>query len=144
MLLTIPGVLNPEQVRFVRNQLEAAGDAWVDGRVTAGHQGAPVKRNLQIAEQATVARGLGDVILAALEINPLFISAALPNQVYPPMFNRVTSGCLLRYFATDSALRLCSRIRSASVSMPCKIRNALNGLIAAPRSRSSVTRALSI
>ena len=105
MLLTIPGVLNPEQVRFVRNQLEAAGDAWVDGRVTAGHQGAPVKRNLQIAEQATVARGLGDVILAALEINPLFISAALPNQVYPPMFNRYEQGMEFGSHV-DGAIRL--------------------------------------
>ena len=57
-----------------------AGDAWVDGRATAGHQGAQVKRNLQIAEDAPVARELGAVILAALERNPLFLSAALPAR----------------------------------------------------------------
>ncbi|HEU0197508.1 MAG TPA: Fe2+-dependent dioxygenase, partial [Nevskiaceae bacterium] len=65
---------------------------WVDGRATAGHQGAPVKHNRQIAEDSPLARELGDIVLAALERNPLFISAALPNHVYPPLFNRYAPG----------------------------------------------------
>jgi PKHD-type hydroxylase len=105
MLLTIPQVLNLEQVHFVREKLGAAGQEWVDGRVTAGHQGAPVKRNVQIAETSPIARELGDLILAALERNSLFISAALPSQVYPPMFNRYESGM---HFGShvDGAIRL--------------------------------------
>jgi len=75
-------------VRDARARLDAAGDAWVDGRATAGHQGAQVKRNRQIVEGSPVARELGDVILASLERNPLFLSAALPARIYPPMFNR--------------------------------------------------------
>ena len=39
-----------------------------------------------------VARDLGDIIVEALERNPLFISAALPHRVYPPMFNRYEGG----------------------------------------------------
>lgn len=92
MLLHIPGVLTPEQVKAVRERLDNAGDAWVDGRATAGYQGAPVKHNQQIAEHTPIARELGDVVLAAIERNPLFISAALPNQVYPPLFNRYSGG----------------------------------------------------
>lgn len=92
MLLQIPGVLNADQIRNVRDRLDAAGDAWVDGRATAGYSGAPVKRNRQIAEHTPIARELGDIVLAALERNPLFISAALPNQVYPPLFNRYEGG----------------------------------------------------
>ncbi len=88
MLIQIPQVLNAEQVRRIRGTLTAAESAWVDGRATAGHQGMPVKRNQQIAEDSNVAHELGDIVLAALERNPLFISAALPNRVYPPMFNR--------------------------------------------------------
>jgi PKHD-type hydroxylase len=88
MLLRVPNVLDAACVREVRARLDAATDAWVDGRATAGHQGAQVKRNLQIAEDSAVARELGGPILAALERNRLFISAALPNRVYPPMFNR--------------------------------------------------------
>lgn len=92
MLVHIPNVLTPEQVRMLRDRLDHADDAWVDGRVTAGYSGAPVKRNQQIAEHTPIARELGDVILSAIERHPLFISAALPNQVYPPLFNRYEGG----------------------------------------------------
>ncbi|WP_176039056.1 Fe2+-dependent dioxygenase [Burkholderia multivorans] len=92
MLVHIPNVLTPEQVRMIRGRLDQASDAWVDGRATAGYTGAPVKRNQQIAEHSPIARELGDVILAAIERHPLFISAALPNQVYPPLFNRYEGG----------------------------------------------------
>lgn len=92
MLVHIPNVLTPEQVRMLRDRLDHADDAWVGGRVTAGYSGAPVKRNQQIAEHTPIARELGDVILSAIERHPLFISAALPNQVYPPLFNRYEGG----------------------------------------------------
>jgi len=105
MLLTIPRVLTTDQVRFFREQLGPTNEAWVDDRVTAGHQGAPVKRNRQIAENSELARSLGDVILAALETNPLFISATLPNQVYPPMFNRYEEGMQFGSHV-DGAVRL--------------------------------------
>ncbi|MFZ1765963.1 MAG: Fe2+-dependent dioxygenase [Candidatus Nitrotoga sp.] len=105
MLVQIPKILSVEQVRFVREKLDTAGEAWVDGRVTAGHQGAPVKRNLQIAENTPIAHELGDLVLAELERNPLFISATLPNRVYPPMFNRYENGM---YFGShvDGGMRL--------------------------------------
>jgi len=88
MLLRVPNVLDAACVREVRARLDAATDAWVDGRATAGHQGAQVKRNRQIAEGSAVAHELGDIVLASLERNPLFLSAALPARIYPPMFNR--------------------------------------------------------
>ena len=108
MLLNIPNVLNAEQLRLVRERLDSAGDAWVDGRATAGYQGAPVKRNQQIAEHSPIARELGDVILASIERNPLFISAALPNQVYPPLFNRYEGGMQFGSHV-DGAVRVLER-----------------------------------
>jgi PKHD-type hydroxylase len=92
MLLQIPDVLSPEQVAIMRRRLDHAGDAWVDGRVSAGYQGAAVKFNQQIAEDSAVAAELGDLVLSVLERHPLFISAVLPNLVYPPMFNRYGEG----------------------------------------------------
>jgi PKHD-type hydroxylase len=92
MLIAIERVLSAEQVEELRASLLAAGDAWVDGRVSAGFQGAPVKFNLQIDEASAVAHRCQEVVLAALERHPLFISAALPNTVYPPMFNRYGEG----------------------------------------------------
>jgi PKHD-type hydroxylase len=90
MLVRIPAVLDAAQLRTVAARLEAA--PWVDGRVSAGHQGARVKENQQLAEDTPLARELGELILGALERNPLFISATLPNRVYPPMFNRYAAG----------------------------------------------------
>jgi len=92
MLVHVQKVLDPAQLGALRSGLQAAGGAWVDGRATAGHQGAQVKHNLQIAENSAAARELGAIVLAALERNPLFLSAALPKVVYPPLFNRYEGG----------------------------------------------------
>ena len=92
MLVQIPQVLTPEQVQLLRSKLENTDSAWVDGRVTAGFQGAPVKYNQQLDEKSALAHELGDLILAQLERNPRFISACLPLTVYPPMFNRYSEG----------------------------------------------------
>ncbi len=72
--------------------LEDALAPWVDGRVTAGYQGASVKENQQLEESSSTARELGDLVIGQLERNPLFISAVLPLRVYPPMFNRFGTG----------------------------------------------------
>jgi len=105
MLVHIPALLNANQLTHFRQQLEADNAPWIDGRVTAGHQGIHVKQNQQIAEGSPVAIELGDIVLAALERNPLFISAALPNRIYPPMFNRYQGGM---HFGShvDSSIRL--------------------------------------
>lgn len=90
MLLEIPDVLGPEQVKQFRQRLDAA--PWVDGAVTAGHQAAKVKNNEQVPEESAEARELGGAIVEALARNPLFFSAALPKQVFPPLFNRYREG----------------------------------------------------
>ena len=92
MLITIPQLLDPQALQTVRSLLDNAGPAWVDGRVTAGYQGAPVKYNQQIDEQSDVALQCQRIIVSALERHPRFISAALPNLIYPPMFNRYGEG----------------------------------------------------
>jgi len=90
MLLQVPGVLTREQAARAREVLLKT--EWVDGRVTAGPQSSRAKQNLQLPEDAPTARELGDAILAALQRSPLFMSAALPLKVYPPMFNRYGGG----------------------------------------------------
>jgi PKHD-type hydroxylase len=83
-------VLSADQLTEGRRLLDEA--TWVDGRVTAGHQSARAKDNLQVPEDHPAARQLGDVILAALQRSPLFIAAALPLRVFPPLFNRYQGG----------------------------------------------------
>ncbi len=105
MFLRIEKLLGEEQLATVRASLNSESAPWVDGRVTAGHQGAPVKHNQQLEEGSGMARELGNFILAQLERNALFISAVLPNKVYPPMFNRYGEGM---YFGThvDGSVRM--------------------------------------
>lgn len=90
MLLQVPDVLTADHVASCRKTLEAA--EWVDGKITAGHQSARAKHNLQLREDLAEAKQLGDVVLAALERSPLFMSAALPLKVFPPLFNRYEGG----------------------------------------------------
>jgi PKHD-type hydroxylase len=102
MLLHIPDVLTKEEAAAARASLEAAD--WVDGRVTAGYQSARTKHNRQLPEEHPLGRELRDRIVAALERNPLFMGAALPLRVFPPLFNRYEGG---QSFGThvDNAIR---------------------------------------
>jgi len=102
MLLAIPDVLSAEQAAQARKILDSA--QWVDGKVTAGHQSAQVKDNQQLREGGPEAQQLGELILTALGQNAMFISAALPLRVFPPLFNKYTGG---QSFGThvDNAIR---------------------------------------
>ena len=77
---------------------------WIDGKATAGVQSAQAKRNRQLDEDNPVARQLGDLILRRLSDNPLFMSAALPKRIYPPLFNRYGGGEGFG-FHVDNAIR---------------------------------------
>jgi PKHD-type hydroxylase len=90
MLIRIPQVLSTQEVKQCREALATA--EWVDGRATAGYLSSRVKDNQQVPEGHAVARRLGDMILNALDKNQLFIAAALPLKVVPPLFNRYTGG----------------------------------------------------
>jgi PKHD-type hydroxylase len=90
MLLHIPSVLTRDQVAHARQVLDQA--PWIDGRVTAGSQSARAKKNQQLPEDSPQARELGELILAGLQRSPLFMSAALPLRVFPPLFNKYSGG----------------------------------------------------
>ena len=102
MLITIPDVLNATELAEARQILDKA--EWADGKVTAGYQSAKAKDNMQIPEGNPAAQQLGRTILSALGRNPLFITAALPRQIFPPLFNRYSGG---QSFGThvDNAIR---------------------------------------
>jgi PKHD-type hydroxylase len=90
MIVRIPSVLSADELAALRARLE--GGAWGDGRATAGYQSAQVKDNLQLPHNDAAAREASDAVLRALERSPLFVSAALPHHVFPPLFNRYGPG----------------------------------------------------
>ena len=108
MLAHIEAVLSPDQVALCRERLAACD--WIDGRATAGQQSAKVKHNLQVPEDAPVARELGEMILAALGRNQDFVAAALPLRVFPPLFNRYEAGMAFDTHV-DNAIRFAGPVR---------------------------------
>jgi len=90
MLIAIPDVLSPAEVARVRTIIDAA--PWVDGNATSGAQSALAKRNAQLPEDGAAAREAGGIVLDALGRSALFVAAALPLKVFPPLFNRYAGG----------------------------------------------------
>ncbi len=86
MIHVIPNALTGEALARCRSLLSNA--RWADGRVTAGTQAAQVKNNRQLPEDDPVGIELRGIVLAALSGCAQFFTAALPRQIYPPLFNR--------------------------------------------------------
>jgi PKHD-type hydroxylase len=103
MMIQVPELLSPAEVAEVRRLIDAA--EWVDGNVTSGSQAALAKRNRQLPEDSSAAKRAGEIVLDALGRNPLFVAAALPAKVWPPLFNRYGGG---ERFGThvDNAVRV--------------------------------------
>jgi PKHD-type hydroxylase len=103
MLTAIPDVLDAAGVARLRAIIDGAD--WVDGNVTSGQQSALAKRNEQLPEESPEARAAGNMVLDALGRTPLFVAAALPAKVFPPLFNRYAGG---QAFGThiDNAIRM--------------------------------------
>lgn len=103
MLIAIPDLLDAAGVCAVRALIDRTD--WVDGNVTSGHQSALAKHNLQLPEGGVEAREAGQIVLDALGRSPLFIAAALPLKIYPPLFNSYAGG---QAFGThvDNAVRI--------------------------------------
>jgi PKHD-type hydroxylase len=90
MLICVPDVLSKAEVADFRAAMDAA--EWEDGRSTAGAQSAMVKKNEQLPPNSAIARQLGEAVIKALVANPLFVAAAIPKQIFPPLFNRYGVG----------------------------------------------------
>lgn len=103
MMIAIPGVLSGKALNDVRT-LVSRGE-WIDGNATSGHQSALAKRNRQLPEDSAAAREAGGIILDALGAIPLFIAAALPLKVFPPLFNLYGEGDRFDTHV-DNAIRL--------------------------------------
>ncbi len=103
MLIAIPDLIDAAGVAAIRSVIDAAD--WVDGNITSGHQSALAKRNLQLPEDCAAAQEAQQIVFDAVGQNPLFIAAALPQRIFPPLFNSYAGG---QAFGThvDNAIRI--------------------------------------
>ena len=102
MLIEIADLFTADEVDEMRTRLLA--EPWVDGKVTAGQRSARDKFNRQLNEDSALGVLFGQRILARLSENALFMSAALPKRIYPPLFNRYSGGEAFG-FHIDNAIR---------------------------------------
>ena len=102
MLLHIPEVFTKAEVKALRATLDAG--PWADGNMTSGHQSATAKKNSQLPEDSAEAKEVSAIVVQALNANPMFVAAALPHTIFPPLFNRYEGG---EEFGThvDNAIR---------------------------------------
>jgi PKHD-type hydroxylase len=85
MLTVINNFLSASELAHFHQTLDGAN--WQDGARSAGQLSAPLKTNLQLDDSSAAARSLATNLSAKLSQHPLFISAALPDKIYPPKFN---------------------------------------------------------
>lgn len=108
MLLHLKKTLTPDELLQAQALLTDQAP-WVDGRDTAGAQAVLQKHNQQLAQSSPQAQQLQALVLAAVQRDPLFVSAALPRKIYNPLFNRY-SGATNTYGAhVDGAVLHASR-----------------------------------
>ena len=50
------------------------------------------RSNLQLPEESDVAKEVSALVVQALNANPMFVAAALPHTIFPPLFNRYEGG----------------------------------------------------
>ena len=92
MLVCIPNVLDAGQLVSVRERLDRANVRGSMGASPPATRARRSKFNQQIDERSDVALACQRIVVSALERHPVFISAVLPNVIYPPMFNRYSEG----------------------------------------------------
>lgn len=90
MLIQIPSVLDRDAALQLGREIAAA--QWVDGNVTSGEGAALAKRNRQLPEDSEMAARARHRVQLGLARSQLFLSAALPKRIYPPLFNRYDVG----------------------------------------------------
>ena len=103
MFLHIPQVLNAAEITRARALLSDSCP-WRDGATSAGAQAVHQKNNQQLSQDSDASRELQAMVLAAVQRDPLFFSAALPRRIFNPLFNRYSGGSNFYGEHVDSAV----------------------------------------
>ncbi len=119
MLLQIPDLLSADEVRQARQLLEGA--PWADGRDSAGPQAATVKNNQQLPHDAPAARAIRSLVLAGVERNPLFLTAALPKKIFTPRINRYGGDTPFYGAHVDNAIRFTADGERVRTDVSCTV-----------------------
>ena len=81
-------LLNPEELKTIRNFLDNEDICWEDGKKTAGSHASIVKNNLQLDRESEVSKHLSQLIKKKIISNQLIKSFTLPKQIHGVMFTK--------------------------------------------------------
>ncbi len=90
MLLTLPAVLNSEEVRVAQGLLKQG--SFVDGKLSAGKEAVRVKYNEELQAREDLTTPLNNLVMGKLVRHPTYLAAALPAGVAAPFYARYTAG----------------------------------------------------
>ena len=119
MIHHIPNVLSKEQVQYVRHEMDQV--SWVNGKITAGTLSATVKQNQQLPEEHLLTEHLGNIILESLGQHTLFLSAATPLDIIPPLFNRYEQQEAFGFHVDNSIRRIRGTNERLRTDLSCTI-----------------------
>ncbi len=93
MLLTIPAVLNSEEIHVAQELLRQGN--FVDGKLSAGKEAVRVKNNQELQAQDSLTTPLNNLVMGKLVRHPTYLAAAMPAGIAAPFYARYTEG--MRY-----------------------------------------------
>ena len=119
MIHHIPNVLSKEQVQYFRAEMDKV--EWVNGKVTAGTLSATVKQNQQLAEDHPLTHHLSTLLLESLGHHALFLSAAIPLDIIPPLFNRYENNQAFGFHVDNSIRRIRGTNQRLRTDLSCTV-----------------------
>ena len=81
-------LLNPEELKTIRGNLDNNDIWWEDGKKTAGSHASIFKNNLQLDRKSDVSKQLSQLIKNIILSNQLIKSFTLPKQIHGVMFTK--------------------------------------------------------
>ena len=90
MLITIPDVLNTEELVVVHDYIAQAD--FVDGKLSAGSEAVGVKNNLEMRLSDQHMAQLNNLVMGKLIQHPVYLSAAMPAKIAVPFYAKYSEG----------------------------------------------------
>ena len=85
-------LLNTEEIKALRANLDSKNLPWEDGKKTAGNHASLVKNNLQLNRESEISKRLSEQIRKKILNNNLIKSFSLPKIIHGTMFTKLSSG----------------------------------------------------
>ena len=85
-------LLNPEELKLLKNDFKNHDLIWEDGKKTAGNQASLVKNNLQLNRNTDLSKKYSLLITKKILQNDLIKSFSLPKKIHGTMFTKSKKG----------------------------------------------------